>query len=145
MEAILVFRPRTLKSHKFGSVCGRRGGEYGPRQGLPWAMCDGLDKLCKQAMFAGLIPTFKLSSYFSFASFWLAVRLFLDKKIWSIGSQQPFKVTFEVIKRRPKVFCWSCDEDPLKGDKKICRASHLLLRIELAYSRTSVRMVGQYL
>ncbi len=29
----------------------------------------------------GLIPTFKLSSYFSFASFWLAVRLFLDKKI----------------------------------------------------------------
>jgi hypothetical protein len=45
---------------------------------------------CKQATSAGLIPTFKLSSYFSFASFWLAVRLFLNKKIRSIGSQQHF-------------------------------------------------------
>ena len=43
-------------------------------------MCEALITMCKQAMFAGLIPTFKLSSYFSFASFWLAVRLFLDKK-----------------------------------------------------------------
>ncbi len=57
------------------------GGGYGPRQGLPRAMCDGLDRMCKQATHAGLIPTFKLSSYFSFASFWLALRLFLDKKL----------------------------------------------------------------
>ncbi len=55
------------------------------------------------------------------------------------------KVTLEVIKRHPKFFCWSCDEDPLKWDKKICRASSLLLRLEWAYSHLSVRMVGQYL
>jgi hypothetical protein len=30
----------------------------------------------------------------------------------------PVKVTLEIIKRRPKVFCWSCDDDPLKWDKK---------------------------
>jgi hypothetical protein len=66
------------------------------------------------------------------------------KKI-SIKWLLPVKVTLEVIKRHPKVFCWSCDEDPLKWDKKICRASSLLLRIEWAYSHLSVRMVGQYL
>jgi hypothetical protein len=57
----------------------------------------------------------------------------------------PVKVTLEVIKRHPQVFCWSCDEDPLKWDKKNCRESSLLLRIEWAYSHLSVRMVGQYL
>jgi hypothetical protein len=66
------------------------------------------------------------------------------KKI-SIKWLLPVKVTLEVIKRHPKVFCWSCDEDPLKWDKKISRASSLLLRIEWAYSHLSVRMVGQYL
>ncbi len=30
----------------------------------------------------------------------------------------PVKVTLEVIKRHPKVFCWSCDEDSLKWEKK---------------------------
>ncbi len=30
----------------------------------------------------------------------------------------PVKVTLEIIKQCPKVFCWSCDEDPLKWDKK---------------------------
>ncbi len=35
------------------------------------------------------------------------------KKI-SIKWLLPVKVTLEVIKRYPKVFCWSCDEDPLK-------------------------------
>jgi hypothetical protein len=39
------------------------------------------------------------------------------KKI-SIKWLLPVKVTLEVIKRHPKVFCWSCDEDPLKWDKK---------------------------
>ena len=53
------------------------------------------------------------------------------KKI-SIKWLLPVKVTLEVIKRHPKVFCWSCDEDPLKWDKKICRASSLLLRIKWA-------------
>ncbi len=56
------------------------GGGHGLRHGLPRAMCDGLDRMCKQQHLPGLILTFKLSSYFSFASFWLAVRLFLDKK-----------------------------------------------------------------
>ena len=80
MEAILIFRPRTLKTIQIWQWVWERGG-YGPGQGLPPAMCDGLDRMCKQATYAGLIPTFKLSSYFSFASFWLAVRLFLDKKL----------------------------------------------------------------
>ncbi len=66
------------------------------------------------------------------------------KKI-SIKWLLPVKVTLKVIKRHFKVFCWSCDEDPLKWEKKICRASSLLLRIEWAYSHLSVRMVGQYL
>jgi len=66
------------------------------------------------------------------------------KKI-SIKWLLPVKVTLEVIKRHPKVFCWSCDEDPLKWDKKIFRASSLLLRIEWAYSHLSIRKVGQYL
>jgi hypothetical protein len=30
----------------------------------------------------------------------------------------PVKVTLEIIKRCPKVFCWSWDENPLKWDKK---------------------------
>ncbi len=40
------------------------------------------------------------------------------KKI-SIKWRLPVKVTLEVIKQHPKVFCWSCDEDPLKWNKKI--------------------------
>jgi hypothetical protein len=36
-----------------------------------------------------------------------------SKKI-SIKWLWPVKVTLEVIKRRLLVFCWSCDEDPLK-------------------------------
>ncbi len=36
-----------------------------------------------------------------------------SKKI-SIKWLWPVKVTLEVIKRRLMVFCWSCDEDPLK-------------------------------
>ncbi len=39
------------------------------------------------------------------------------KKI-SIKWLWPVKVTLEIIKRRPKVSCRSCDEDPLKWDKK---------------------------
>jgi len=81
MEAILAFWPRTLKITQIWQWAWEKGGGYGPRQGLPRAMCDGLDRMCKQQHLLGLIPTFKLSSYFSFASFWLAVRLFLDKKI----------------------------------------------------------------
>ncbi len=46
------------------------------------------------------------------------------KKI-SIKWLLPVKVTLEVIKRHPKVFCWSCDEDPLKLDKKNWGASSL--------------------
>jgi hypothetical protein len=40
------------------------------------------------------------------------------KKI-SIKWLLPVKVTLEVIKRHPKVFCWSCDEDPLKWEKNL--------------------------
>jgi hypothetical protein len=42
----------------------------------------------------------------------------------------PVKVTLKAIKRRLLVFCWSCDESPLKWDKKNSRASSLPLRIE---------------
>ncbi len=57
----------------------------------------------------------------------------------------PVKVTLNVIMRRPKVFCWSCDEGPLNWDKKIFRASSLPARIEWAYSRPPHQMVGQCL
>ncbi len=39
------------------------------------------------------------------------------KKI-SIKWLWPVKVTLEIIKRRILVFCWSCDESPLKWNKK---------------------------
>jgi hypothetical protein len=42
----------------------------------------------------------------------------------------PVKVTLKVIKRRLKVFCWSCDGVPLKWNKKNCRASSLSLQIK---------------
>ena len=45
------------------------------------------------------------------------------KWLWSV------KVTLKVIKRRLKVFCWSCDGVPLKWNKKNCRASSLPVRI----------------
>jgi len=51
----------------------------------------------------------------------------------------PVKAISEIIKLRPKVFCWSCDKDPFKWDKKICRGSSLSLRIEWVYSRLSFR------
>ena len=49
-----------------GSVWVEGGGGACARQGLPWAMCDGLDNMCKQAMFAGLIPTFQALLLFLF-------------------------------------------------------------------------------
>ncbi len=55
------------------------------------------------------------------------------------------QVTLQVIKRRLKVFCWSCDEGHLKWDKKNSRASSSSVRIEWAYSRLLVLMVGPYL
>ncbi len=66
------------------------------------------------------------------------------KKI-SIKWLWPVKVTLEIIKCRPKVFCGSCDEYTLKWDKKICQASSLSFRNEWVYSRLSVWMVSQYL
>ncbi len=46
---------------------------------------------------------------------------------WLYGVKQisikwlwPVKVTLKVIKRRLKVFCWSCDGVPLKWNKKNC-------------------------
>jgi hypothetical protein len=48
------------------------------------------------------------------------------KKI-SIKWLLPVKVTLEVIKRHPKVFCWSCDEDPLKLDKKKLRSFQFVI------------------
>ncbi len=45
-----------------------------------------------------------------------------SKKI-SVQWFWPVKVTLKVIKRRPKVFCWSCDEGSIKWDKKIFWAS----------------------
>ncbi len=57
----------------------------------------------------------------------------------------PVKVTFKVIKRPLQVFCWSCDGVPLKWNKKNWRASSSSLRIKWAYSRLSIRMIGQYL
>ncbi len=48
------------------------------------------------------------------------------KKI-SIQWLLPVKVTLEVIKRHPKVFCWSCDEDPLKWDKKNLRSIQFVI------------------
>jgi hypothetical protein len=48
------------------------------------------------------------------------------------------KVTLEVIQRWLKDFWWFCD-------KKNSRAASLSVRIEWAYSRLSVRMVGQHL
>ncbi len=57
----------------------------------------------------------------------------------------PVKVTLKVIKRRPKVLCWSCDEGPLKWDTKNFRASSLPARIEWAYSQPPHQMVGQCL
>jgi hypothetical protein len=80
MEAILAFRPMTLKSHKFGSVCGRRGGGGMGRAKECLGPCvTALIGCVNRQHLLGLIPTFKLSSYFSFSSFWLAVRLFLYK------------------------------------------------------------------
>ncbi len=66
------------------------------------------------------------------------------KKV-SIKWLWPVKVTLEIIKRRLLVFCWSCDESPLKWNKKNCRASSLSLQIDWAYSRLSIWMIGQYL
>ncbi len=57
----------------------------------------------------------------------------------------PVKVILKVMKRRPKVFCWSCDEGPLKWEKQIFRATSLPARIEWAYSRPLHQMVGQCL
>ncbi len=48
------------------------------------------------------------------------------KKI-SIKWPLPVKVTLEVIKRHPKVFCWSCDEDPLKLDQKKLRSFQFVI------------------
>ncbi len=75
-----------------------------------------------------------------------------DRVKWSYGVKKisikwlwPVKVTLKVIKRRPKVFYCSFDGVPLKWNKKNCRASSLSLRIKWAYSRLSIRMIGQYL
>jgi hypothetical protein len=65
--------------------------------------------------------------------------------LWFGGSYRPVKVTLKVIKRRLKVLCWSCDGVPLKWNLKKFRASSLSLRIKWAYSRLSIRIIGQYL
>ncbi len=59
---------------------------------------------------------------------------FTELMRWSV------KVTLKVIKRRLKVFCWSCDGVPLKLNLKNCRASSLSLRIKWAHSRLSFWM-----
>ncbi len=48
------------------------------------------------------------------------------KKI-SIKWLLPVKVTLVVIKRHPKVFCWSCDEDPLKWEEKKLRSFQFVI------------------
>jgi hypothetical protein len=75
-----------------------------------------------------------------------------DRVKWPYGVKKicikwlwPVKVTLTVIKRPPKIFCWSCDGVPLKLNKKNCRASSLSLRIKWAHSHLSFRMIGQYL
>ncbi len=82
----------------------------------------------------------------------IKLRSWCDHVNWPFGVKKisinwlwPVKVTLKVIKRRLKVFCWSCDGVPLKWNKKNCRASSLSLRIKWAYSRLSIRMIGQYL
>ncbi len=51
-----------------------------------------------------------------------------------IKSLWPVKLTLEIIKRGLLVFCWSCDEIPLKWEKKHVRASSLWIGIEWDYS-----------
>ncbi len=82
----------------------------------------------------------------------VTLRSWCDRVKWPYGVKKisikwlwPVKVTLKVIKRRPKVFCWSCDGVPLKLNKKNRRASSLSLRIKWAHSHLSVRMIGQYL
>ena len=57
----------------------------------------------------------------------------------------PVKVTLKVIKRHLLVFCWSCDEIPLKWEEKNFRASSLWIGIEWDYSWPTPEMVGQCL
>jgi hypothetical protein len=75
----------------------------------------------------------------------VTIRSWCDHVKISIKWLWPVKVTLKVIKRRLKVFCWSCDGAPLKWNKKNCRTSSLSLRIKWASSRLSIRMIGQYL
>ncbi len=82
----------------------------------------------------------------------VTLRSWCDLVKWPYGVKKnrikllwPVKVTLEVIKRRLQIFCWSCDRGYFKWDKKNNRVSSSSLRIERAYSRLSVRMVGQYL
>ncbi len=82
----------------------------------------------------------------------VTLRSWCDRIKWPYGVKKisikwlwPVKVTLKVIKRPLMVSCWSCDGVPLKWNKKNCRASSLSLRIKWAYSRLSIRMIGQYL
>ena len=57
----------------------------------------------------------------------------------------PVKVTLKVIKRRLKVFCWSCDEIPLKWEEKKFPSLQLWIGIEWDYSWPPSEMIGQCL
>jgi hypothetical protein len=57
----------------------------------------------------------------------------------------PVNVTSEIIKWRLLVFCWSCDEIPLKWEEKNFRASSLWIGIEWDYSWPPSEMIGQCL
>ncbi len=66
----------------------------------------------------------------------------------SIKWLRPVKVTFEVIKWPPMVFCWSCDEGPLKWDKKNQPSLQFIStdRISLLYSQPKLwvkRQIGE--
>ncbi len=82
----------------------------------------------------------------------VTLRSWCNRVKWPYGVKKicikwlwPVKVTLTVIKRRLKVFCWSCDGVPLKLNNKNCRASSSSLRIKWAHSHLSFRMIGQYL
>ncbi len=126
------------------SWCDREHSWYGvgviPQSHSMWFLCT----LYSGYSFGGFFP-FCLSSMTNLRSWCNLVKWPYGVKKISIKWLLPVKVTLEVIKGHPKVFWWSSNEDPLKWEKKICRASSLLLRIKWAYYHLSVRMVGLYL
>ncbi len=147
-----------LRSFMVRSWCDREHSWYGvdviPQSHSMWFLCT----LYSGNSFGGFFPLCLSSMTKKFTKFLYirtqpsTLRSLCNLVKWPYGVKKisikwllPVKVTLEVIQQDPKVFCWSCDEDPLKWDKKICRASNLLLQIEWAYSHLSVRMVVQYL